>query len=98
MFQRKNVSPPNSTSRNLLIEFRDLLVNPLVSIINMSFEEGIFPSLNKEALVCPIYKKGDKAKCENYRPISLLSNLSILFEKVMYTRMEEFLKSSDILY
>ena len=91
-------SEPNSISTNLLIEFRDLLVYPLVSIINMSFKEGAFPSLNKEASVCPIFKKGDRTKCENYRPISLLSNLSKLFEKVMYARIEDFLKSSDILY
>ena len=64
----------------------------------MSFKEGAFPSLNKEASVCPIFKKGDRTKCENYRPISLLSNLSKLFEKVMYARIEDFLKSSDILY
>ena len=64
----------------------------------MSLSEGIFPKLNKEASVCPIYKKDDKEKCANYRPISLLPNLSKLFEKVMYARLEHFLKTSDILY
>ena len=48
--------------------------------------------------MCLIYKKGDKIICENYGPISLLSNISKLFEKDMYARIEEFLKSSDILY
>ena len=63
----------------------------------MSLKEGIFPSLNKEAYVCPIFKKNDKLKCENYRPISLLSNISKMFERVMYNRIEEFLTSSNIL-
>ena len=91
-------SGPNSISTNLLIEFGDFLIHPLVSLINMSFKEGIFPNLNKEASICPIHKKGEKTKCENYRPITLLSNISKLFEKVMYSRIDNFLKSSNFLY
>ena len=47
----------NSIPGNLLTEFSELLVYPLVCIINMSFKEGIFPNLNKIATVCPIFKK-----------------------------------------
>ena len=64
----------------------------------MSFKEGIFPSLNKQATVCPIHKKEDIKRCENYRPISLLPNMSKIFERLMYIRLEDFLNSSDIMY
>ena len=64
----------------------------------MSFEEDVFPSLNKEADVCPIFKKFDGNKCENYRPISLLSNISKIFERVMYTCLENMLNLSEFLY
>ena len=64
----------------------------------MSLKEGMFPSLNKEADVCPIHKKNDKTKCENYRPISLLPNISKIFERVMYNRLDNFLNSSEIIY
>ena len=50
-------SGPNSIATNLLMEFSHFLVYPLVVLINMSFEESVFPSLNKEAHVCPIFKK-----------------------------------------
>ena len=52
----------------------------------------------KSALVCPIFKKNDKTKCANYRPISLLSNIGKIFERIMYTRLESFLDINDIMY
>ena len=91
-------SGPNSIPSNILIEFSDYLIEPLTAIINSSLVEGIFPSLNKEARVCPIYKKDDKLKCENYRPISLLPNLSKIFERVIYNRVEDFLTSTNQFY
>ena len=64
----------------------------------MSPNERIFPSLNKEAYVCHIFKKNFSLKCENSIPISLLSNISKVFERVIYNRIEDFLTSSNILY
>ena len=89
---------PNSISTNLLIEFSQVLVYPLTSVINLSLTQGVFPSLNKYADVCPIHKKGEKHKCENYRPISLLSNISKIFERIMYSRLDDFLNVSEIIY
>ena len=44
------------------------------------------------------FKKSDKNKCENYRPISLLSNLSKLFERAMHTRVYQYLEKFKLLY
>ena len=43
-------------------------------------------------------KKVTHFLCENYRPISLLSNISKLFERAMHTRITEFLNAENILY
>ena len=58
----------------------------------------MFPQFMKLADVCPIFKKKDKNRCENFRPISLLSNLSKLYERAMHTRLYEFLEFTNIFY
>ena len=48
--------------------------------------------------VIPTFKKGDKSQCNNYRPISPLSNLSKIIEKIVYKRLYLFLEEKEILY
>jgi hypothetical protein len=45
--------------------------------------EGIFPDRIKYATTVPVYKKGDKNTVANYRPISILTSINKIFEKVM---------------
>ena len=89
---------PNSIPTNLLKTHSSIFADPLKDLINESLVEGKFPDLLKIAKVCPVYKKGDNFFCENYRPISLLSNISKLFERAMHTRITEFLNAENILY
>ena len=70
----------------------------LAVTINCSLNEGIFPSQLKVAKVIPIHKGGTKTDVANYRPISLLSTFSKIYEKVMRARLTNFLETYDILY
>ena len=68
------------------------------SVINKSFQEGIFPEQLKIARVTPIHKEGSKKDVGNYRPISLLSSFSKIYEKLMYNRLSKFLESNNSIY
>ena len=83
-------SGPYSIPSNIVKSFKDVFYEPLLAIVNKSLSEGIFPDLLKFATVHPIYKKGDKSTCANYRPISILSNISKILEGAMYNRIELF--------
>ena len=75
-----------------------LIFAPLADIINLSLLKGNFPDKLKIAKIIPIFKAEDPNFFVNYRPISLLSNFSKFFEKVMYNRLVEFAEKHDILY
>ena len=75
-----------------------LFVDPLCNIFNSSLQNGVFPHKFKLAKIAPIFKKGDKHSLNNYRPISVLSTFSKIFEKLIYTRLMSFLCKRKILY
>ena len=59
----------------------------LTHIFNRVFATGTYPESLKISKVIPIYKKGDCTLPENYRPISLLSCINRLLEKVIETSL-----------
>ena len=74
-------------------------ISPLISaLINDSFLCGIFPSKPKLAKVTPVFKKGSRQDKDNYRPISVLSIFSKIFEKAMLKHLYGYLESCTILY
>ena len=52
---------------------------------------GVFPSVLQSAKVVPVFKKYSKLNYSKYRPISLLSNIEKILEKLMYKRLYAFL-------
>ena len=70
----------------------------LANLVNASFQQGIFPDSLKIAKVVPIHKEGCKSDVLSYRPISLLSSFSKIYEKIMHNRVIEFLDKSNSLY
>ena len=66
---------------------------PLTFLINRSFQIGVCPVTFKVAVVKPIYKNADELEKSNYRPISLISNVRKVFEKILKKTNYKLLKS-----
>ena len=73
------------------------IADPLAHIINKCIEKSIWPDALKAAVVVPIHKSGKKLVVNNYRPISLISNIAKIFEKVVYERIFDFIYKHKIL-
>jgi hypothetical protein len=76
----------------------DEISTPLAHIFNLSLTSGNFPMSFKQCRVIPIFKSGDRLECDNYRPISLLSSISKILEKIVAEKLVQHLLSNDLLY
>ena len=80
------------------LKFANALIAPILSkMYNKCIREGIFPENLKTAQIIPVYKKNSKYDCTNYRPISLLSQLSKIFEKLLAQRITNYLLKFNLL-
>ena len=70
-------------------------ISNLTSIYNFSLSTGVFRAILKTVKVILIHKKNSKLEVPNYRPISLLSNIDKIFEKLMHSRLIEFLEENN---
>ncbi len=69
----------------------------ITCIINTSIVTGIFPTSWKHAIVIPIFKTGDVADPDSFRPIALLPIIFKILEKVVTNQLLHFLESRQLL-
>ena len=75
------------------------VIAPMIThIVNMSIRQGIIPDDLKRARVIPIHKKGRRTDPSMYRPISILSSISKVMEKVIHDQVFRYLKSNGLMY
>ena len=88
----KSIAPYSILSK-IMKTSKKIISLPLSQLI-----KGSFPNICKLAQVIPIFKNDSRLFCTNYRPISLLSNISQIFEKVIHSRLNFFLEQHNHLY
>jgi len=93
----KTSSGVDEISAKLIKKCKDELVGPITILINKSLKQGTFPSQLKISKVYPKYKKGPETQIGSYRPISLISTFSKIFEKIVLTRLTTHLENHSLL-
>lgn len=74
---------PDGIPPRLLVCCAYSLARPLWILFSLSLKTGVFPDLWKTSFITPIFKSGNKANISDYRPISILSSIPKLFEKIV---------------
>ena len=77
----------------VLKENTDIFNNSVSNSFNNSIKLSTFPEIPKHSDITPLYKKGKKDVKGNYRPVSVLPNLSKIFEKYMFEQMSQFFEN-----
>ena len=91
----------DNISCRLMKDISDIIAIPLTLLVNQSLQSGIFPDKLKIAKVVPISKAGKDnidSYVHNYRPISLLSCFSKIFERIVYNQLYNNLQLNKLLY
>jgi ribonuclease P/MRP protein subunit RPP40 len=80
-----------------LMNLGEAIVKPLTLLFKESVETGCVPDEWKKANVTPLFKKGSRSSANNYRPVSLTSQICKMLEKIIKSHMDEYLSKHELI-
>ena len=86
--------PVGDTLAGMLQSSMDVHTSILIKIINLCLRNACFLDDLKTAEGSPFFKKKDMLDKESYRPVSVLSHMLNVFERIMYIQVESFMKGN----
>ena len=75
----------------ILKENADIFADFLYASFNEFVKKSEFPSVLKQANITPVFKKRERECKNNYRPVSILSNVSKIFERIMFRQISNYM-------
>ena len=97
-FNGKSSEDINGVSMNIIKKVVESIVSPLNYICNISLNSGVFPDKLKIAKVIPLYKSGQMHEVSNFRPVSILPQLSKVLEKLFEIRLRNYIDKNSLLF
>ena len=94
----KKASPINSIPTKIVKENHDIFALKLSTDFNTALKFGLFPKKQKFADITPVFKVGDKHDKANYRPVSILPDISKISERILYQQINDFMDDKLSIY
>ena len=91
-------SPKDSIPAKLIQENCEIFAHKIFIDFHRAIQDGSFPNNLKSADISPVFKKGDRSEKTNYRPVSILSPLSKIFERLLFTQINKYMDSKPSPY
>ena len=93
MLQLNKATQNADIPTKLIKDNEDIFAEFVFISFNKCIEQSVFPSKLKLVNITPVHKKCSKSSKDNYRPVSILSNISKVYEKFMFKQMSEYFES-----
>lgn len=98
-FDQNKLNSPDLIPMIFYMNTASNISEALSILFNLSIKTRKFPDKWKESLITPIYKSGEKSNIENYRPVSIISAASKIFERYLFNyihdKTREFISDSQ---
>ena len=87
----------SDVSLKSLVIWENHVVYYLKELLNFCITSGVYPNIFEIVQGTHIHKKGSPRDISNYRPVSVLSNLSKVFENIINNRLHIFYQTSNLI-